>query len=234
MTAPRFTLSEDGAVVISHTVATLNARAMFARLRSLAARAGMPPDDRGELQEELDALVDQTADVLWAFAGMVDEETYEHTEELLKDARDDLEKAEAKTEELEQKLAEIASAASDTPEELQSKYTAALARQVAHNEEIARMKAKADAATSTVEAYRKASADDNRARREAENRMGVWGKDVTAAESADKFRADYDRALQEHADFRARVRKVLSEAKERASRSKVVRVALAEVGSLLL
>ena len=131
MTAPRFTLSEDGAVVISHTVATLNARAMFARLRSLAARAGMPPDDRAELQEELDTLVDQTADVLWAFAGTVDEATHDQLEDERKGLEndnatlsDEKDAEEKRADEAEAQIEELRDAATDAPEELLSKYTA--------------------------------------------------------------------------------------------------------------
>ena len=163
MTAPRFTLSDDGAVVISHTVATLNARAMFARLRSLAAQAGMPPDDRAELQEELDALVDQTADVLWAFAGTVDEKTYEAAVREAEDkdgAVDDLtrekEDEETRADEAEAKLEELLQAATDTPDELLSKYTDLHLR-------FDTMKAKADKADSQAKAIVRAFA---KARRE--------------------------------------------------------------------
>ena len=133
MTAPRFTLSEDGAVVISHTVATLNARAMFARLRSLAARAGMPPDDRAELQEELDALVDQTADVLWAFAGTVDEETAAKVERQRDEARDLAEEREGEVDEkedeireLERRIEELEHAATADPASVQAMHAQVL------------------------------------------------------------------------------------------------------------
>ena len=233
VTAPRFDLDSDGAVCISHTVATLNARAMFARLRSLAARAGMPPDDRAELCEELDALVDATADVLWAFAGTVDEETQASTEKGLKDAREDLEKEEARSEAAEEKLAELVTAAADTPDDLQSKYTALLARQVAHDGELARVKAKVDQAQLIIDAARKAAAEDNKARRETEHRMGAWGRDATAAESADKFRLENEKTLQEYADFRRSVRNALSAAEDKASRSKVAREAIDMVRRVL-
>ena len=133
MTAPRFTLSEDGAVVISHTVATLNARAMFARLRSLIARCSAVPDDRAELCEELDALVDQTTDVLWAFAGTVDEQTAAMVERQRNEARDLAEEREGEVDEkqdeireLERQIEELEEAANDEPESLQAKHAAAL------------------------------------------------------------------------------------------------------------
>ncbi len=230
-TLPRFDLDSDGAVCISHTVATLNARAMFARLRSLAARAGMPPDDRAELQEELDELVDQTADVLWAFAGTVDEETQASTEEALKDAREDLEKEEARSEAAKEKLAELVSAASDTPDELQSKYTALLARQVAHDTELARRASEVERMKLLLDAARKASSEANKARGVAERRMGVWAEDVTAAQSSDAWRAKYELWCRKYEALNRAIDFGLRYARQNIGRSKLAAEAVQRVAT---
>lgn len=109
----------DGVTTISHTEAVLEARELVAGLHI----GPLPLDARDEL-------VDLVTDLLHRFDGMVSEETHQavvkeaenaanETEDLQREKNDE----EARADEAEEKLEELADAATDTPEELLSKYT---------------------------------------------------------------------------------------------------------------
>ena len=215
------------------TSAVLHARGVFAPLVGRLAGIRLPPDDHHELQEELDALVDAYADTLQAFDGYADPGEHEALQEQVKDLRVDLEKAEEAAEVLEQKLTELVQAASDTPDELQSKYTTALARQVQHDEEIARMKAKVDSAVASVEVYRRERAQAADQALKAETRMASWSQDRTAAETADHYREKYDQNLQEFTDYAGLVRKAVAAGREVAGRSKIAREVIETIARVL-
>jgi len=133
MTAPAKLPAPDGLISVSHTEATLQARAMFAELRKM-----LPP--HCDAAAELDNLVDRVTDLLWSADGTVDGASAAYTEATLRDVREELQTAEderdQKEEEiklLEARVDELEEAASDEPESLQAKHAAALA-------EIARLK----------------------------------------------------------------------------------------------
>lgn len=124
----------DGMIRVSPTVATLDARAMFAKLREHLSRPFLVDVTAIlDARAELDNLVDQVTDLIMQQDGMVDGESAAYTAETLKDVREELQTAEDRVEEkedeiklLEKRIEELEEAASDEPESLQAKHAAAL------------------------------------------------------------------------------------------------------------
>lgn len=221
--------SSGEAVQVSYTVATLDARTEFSRLRALLGSA------TPEAREEVDRLVDVLTDAYHAQDGMVDDESYcarvESLTEQLDDMQDDLEKETTAREEAEARLRQLLEAAEETPDAVQSRLTEAIARQAEHNAEIARYKAVAEREKATATRYAKEASEANAALNAANYRMASWSTDKKAVETADHYRIKYEEAMKELGDLKGTYRKAINLAYADAARSKVKREAIRAVES---
>jgi len=161
MTTPACLRFVDGRADVSPTVAMLDARAEFAKLRRLLAPFLNEDDAAREAREEAERLCELFADTLHAIDGMADEETVESLEQAVKDEREDLEKEEKKAEaaeercrELEAKVDELVAVLSESPDEIRRSLANALAEVASRDRQIERLgsvAAKANASASVVE-----------------------------------------------------------------------------------
>lgn len=126
----------DGMIRVSPTVATLDARAMFAKLREHLSRPFLVDVTAIlDARAELDNLVDQVTDLIMQQDGMVDGESAAYTAETLKDVREELQTAEDRVEEkedeiklLETRVEELEEAAGADEDSLLAKLAEALRR----------------------------------------------------------------------------------------------------------
>ena len=125
--------STDGDLSVSHTVATLDARATFAELRRIVRIMG-EHDARwlAEADGHIDRLVEVLTDTLTACDGMVDGSNYanivqqrDEAVETAEEAKSDSDEHERRANEAEEELHKLQAAADAAPEELLSKYTKA-------------------------------------------------------------------------------------------------------------
>ncbi len=221
--------SSGEALSVSYTVATLDARTEFSRLRALLGSA------TPEAREEVDRLVDVLTDAYHAQDGMVDDESYcakvESLTEQLDDMQGDLEKETTAREEAEARLRQLLEAAEETPEAVQSRLTEAIARQADHDVEIARYKGLAEREKATATRYAKEASEANAALNAANYRMASWSTDKKAVETADHYRIKYEEAMKELGDLKGTYRKAINLAYADAARSKVKREAIRAVES---
>ena len=126
--------STDGDLSVSHTVATLDARATFTELRRIVRVMG-EHDARwlAEADGHIDRLVEVLTDTLRACDGMVDGSNYanivqqrDEAVETAEEAKSDSDEHERRANEAEEELHKLQAAADAAPEELLSKYTKAL------------------------------------------------------------------------------------------------------------
>ena len=222
--------SSGEALSVSYTVATLDARTEFARLRRLLAPFIGEDSANVEARGECERLVDVLTDAYHAQDGMVDDESYcakvESLTEQLDDMQDDLEKETAKREEAEARLRQLLEAAEETPDAVQSRLTEAIARQAEHNAEIARYKAVAEREKATATQYAKEASKANAALNAANYRMASWSTDKKAVETADHYRIKYEEAMARETKARDALKYALQAAYADAARSKVKRETL--------
>ena len=223
--------SSGEAVQVSYTVATLDARTEFSRLRALLGSA------TPEAREEVDRLVDVLTDAYHAQDGMVDDESYcakvESLTEQLDDMQGDLEKETTAREEAEARLRQLLEAAEETPEAVQSRLTEAIARQAEHNAEIARYKGLAEREKATATQYAKEASEANAALNAANYRMASWSTDKKAVETADHYRIKYEEAMKELGDLKTQVNAALKAAHLDAGRSKVKAETIRYISNLI-
>ena len=119
--------STDGDLSVSHTVATIDARSEFAKLRRVLG--AVTP----EASAEIDRLVEVWTDTLAAMDGMVDGSNYaaivqerDEAVEMAEETKYDSDEHEKRANEAEEELHKLQAAADASPEELLSKYTKAM------------------------------------------------------------------------------------------------------------
>jgi chromosome segregation ATPase len=141
--------SSGEALSVSYTVATLDARSEFARLREMLGSVNVLDGCLADAPEELDRLVDVLTDAYKRVDGMVTDETYMAVEQERDSYEEDLRDQEGKTEEkeeevklLETRIEELEEAAAEEdPESLQAMHAAALRKVASCEKEIARLQA---------------------------------------------------------------------------------------------
>jgi chromosome segregation ATPase len=219
--------SSGEAVQVSYTVATLDARGEFRRLRTLAG--AMTPEAR----DEIDRLVDVLTDAYQRVDGMVDDESYcsrvEGLQSDLKDAEKQVAEEEEKRQAAESRLEELLQAAEETPEAVQSRLTVAIAKQADHDAELARMKARMDRAEEQCKRERDDASVARTQLAAAQYRMASWYTNKKAVETADHYRIKYEEAMAQFNGLRDAMRKSIQLAYADAARSKVKREAIRSV-----
>ncbi|MHB8564708.1 MAG: hypothetical protein ACYDDA_12360 [Acidiferrobacteraceae bacterium] len=221
--------SSGEAISVSYTVATLDARSEFSRLRRLLGSA------TPEAQGELDRLVDVLTDAYHARDGMVDDESYMAAREGFQDEiaqlEDELRDREAECEKLGGVVAELQETLKVSPDQLRVDNAALIAEKAGHEAEIARWKGLAERETATATRYAREVTEANAALSAANYRMASWSSDKTAAETADHYRIKYEEACKRFDGLRAAMQSAIKLAYQDAARSKVKREAIRAVES---
>ena len=229
--------SSGEAIQVSYTVATLDARSKMARMRTLLSRPGYQDGDalREAIAAELDNLTDVLTDAYKRVDGMVDDESYcsrvEQLQSDLEDAEKQATEEEEKRQAAESRLEELLQAAEETPDAVQSRLTVAIAKQVDHDVELARMKSRMERAEAQCKQERTDAEAARAALNAANYRMASWSTDKKAVETADHYRIKYEEAMKELGNLKGTYRNAINLAYADAARSKVKREAIRSVES---
>lgn len=221
----------DGELHVSSTVATLEARAQFAKLRRMLSFNTQAHEV--EVDAEIDRLVDHLADVLHSVDGFVTPDQLKSEvedassevgtlEERLNEKEEECENLEADVEKLERQVKDLQSTIDESEDELRTRISDLIEKQQRHDAEIERMGRKVAHAEEGFAAMSKAAARDRNERMTAETRMAAWSSDKTAAETADHYREKYELATQRESDLTKRINSAFVAAHHDAGKRKAV------------